>query len=335
MKPRGRGIFALVFPILYISVPQLDAAQKSHDAVISIVEERQYVDWRPIRHHDVNSPEVKQIVEQFCTVIAKKLRAPWISSEERRAIEEQKRAEDERRSQELEAKRRADEKERHRAAEAKRRAEEERVRREAERAEQRRGEKEERDRREQQARELQARGKTDKERKRTEERRGEKSFITEARREPGEEHGVGAPLWKIISFPWHPVETIRQAMLLTLIAVICFVAIALFGAVAQMPPYYLLGLHATVWTWIFVFFACCSLGTYFNSRMAALLGFAGVLLPFIALLCFFVVSPSPGDGKWTMLATLVVLFFLSWLTFDGIRGTWAISRLRGAAGKES
>jgi hypothetical protein len=69
--------------------------------------------------------------------------------------------------------------------------------------------------------------------------------------------------------------------------------------------------------------------------MTALLGFAGVLLPFIVLLCAFVVFPSPDDVKRTVLATLVVLFFLSWSTFDGIRGTWAISRLRGAAGKES
>jgi hypothetical protein len=149
----------------------------------------------------VNSPEVKQTVEQFCTVIAKKLRAPWISPEERLAIEEQKRAEDERRFREFEAKRRAEEEEHRRVAEAKRRAEEERVRREAERAEQRRREKEQRDRREQQARESQTTRKADEERKQTEERR--QKFTTESRRQPGKDPGVGAPLWKIISFPWH------------------------------------------------------------------------------------------------------------------------------------
>src|SRR6516162_4586743 len=42
----------LVFPILYISVPESDVA--TTDAVISIVKERQYEDWRPIRYFDVN-----------------------------------------------------------------------------------------------------------------------------------------------------------------------------------------------------------------------------------------------------------------------------------------
>src|SRR5580704_11923831 len=100
------------------------------DPVISIVKDRQYVDWRPIRHRDVNSTEVKQTVEQFCSTISKKLRLPWLSPEERQAIEEQKRVEEQRRAQEAEAKRQAEETERRSLAEAKKQAEAEQRREE-------------------------------------------------------------------------------------------------------------------------------------------------------------------------------------------------------------
>jgi hypothetical protein len=149
----------LVFPILYVSVPELDAKPASADSVISIVKERHYDDWRPIRYLDVNSADVRRTVGQFCSIISRKLRLPWISSDERQAIEEQMRAEERRRLQEAEAKRQAEEKERMRDNEAKKLAEEERARKEAEQAELSRREKEERERREQEVRELQARRK--------------------------------------------------------------------------------------------------------------------------------------------------------------------------------
>jgi hypothetical protein len=81
----------LVFPILYVSVPELDAKPTSNDPVISIVKDRHYDDWRPIRYLDVNSTDVRRTVGQFCSVISKKLRLPWLSPEERRQIEEQRR----------------------------------------------------------------------------------------------------------------------------------------------------------------------------------------------------------------------------------------------------
>jgi cobalamin biosynthesis Mg chelatase CobN len=143
----------LVFPILYVSVPELDDSRKDTDQVLSIISERQYIDWRQIRHQNVASTEVKVTVEQFCRSIAGKLRVPWISPEERRVIEEQKRAEDDRRRQEDEAKRKAEEEERQKVAEAKKRAEEERYRKKAERLEQSRREEQERSERERQARE--------------------------------------------------------------------------------------------------------------------------------------------------------------------------------------
>ena len=155
----------LVFPILYITVPELDGSARQSDPVLSVVADRQYVDWRPIRYQDVNSPEVKRAVGQLCAVIARKLRAQWISPEERRAIDEQKKGiEEERRQQAEEAKRKTEEEERRNIAEAQRQAEKERSRKEAERLQQRRREQEERFERERQARELEQqltdRGKT-------------------------------------------------------------------------------------------------------------------------------------------------------------------------------
>src|SRR3984893_11503795 len=101
------------------------------DPVISIVKDRQHVDGRPIRHRNVNSTEVKQTVEQFCSTISRKLRLPWLSPEERQAIEEQRRKEEQRHIQEVEAKRRVEVEKRQRDTETKRQAEEERARKEA------------------------------------------------------------------------------------------------------------------------------------------------------------------------------------------------------------
>src|SRR3984893_13062932 len=53
-RERELGRNDLVFPILYISVPDLEITTMA-DPVISIVKDRQHVDWRPIRHRDVNS----------------------------------------------------------------------------------------------------------------------------------------------------------------------------------------------------------------------------------------------------------------------------------------
>jgi hypothetical protein len=78
----------LIFPILYISVPELDDKRKDDDPVLSVISEREYVDWRKIRHAPVNSPEVRQTVEQFCNTIAKKLRQPRLSPEDRKRLEE-------------------------------------------------------------------------------------------------------------------------------------------------------------------------------------------------------------------------------------------------------
>src|SRR3984893_16281822 len=60
----------LVFPILYIDIPALeDPVRRQNDPVLSLIAQRQYVDWREFRHLDVNSTEVKRQVERFCSHI--------------------------------------------------------------------------------------------------------------------------------------------------------------------------------------------------------------------------------------------------------------------------
>jgi TIR domain len=90
----------LVFPILYIRVPELDdSVAVQNDPVLSIIAKRQYVDWRSHRQLEVNSREVKEAVERFCANVCGALRQSWLSPEEWKAQEEA-----ERKRQEAEAK---------------------------------------------------------------------------------------------------------------------------------------------------------------------------------------------------------------------------------------
>jgi hypothetical protein len=127
----------LIFPILYIRVPALDVENQWRDnPILNVIGSRQYIDWRSLRHLDVNSTEVKKQVEWFCEKIAMTLHQPWISLEQRKTIKEEtrQRAEQERRRQEAETQRQTEEDRRRKKAEteAQRGAEEELSRKELE-----------------------------------------------------------------------------------------------------------------------------------------------------------------------------------------------------------
>ena len=131
-RERGLGRADLVFPILYISVPALeDEAQWRNHPVLSAIARRQYVDWRSMRHLDIQSTVVREAIERFCRKIVEALQQSWESPEARRRREEaeaQTRAEEERCRQEEGTKRRAEEdaRRRHDEAEAQRIADEHR-----------------------------------------------------------------------------------------------------------------------------------------------------------------------------------------------------------------
>jgi hypothetical protein len=77
----------LIFPILYLAVPELeDEAQWRNDPVLSVIGLRQYIDWQEIRHFAVNSPEVGKKIEHLCIKICIALRQQW--PEESRADKE-------------------------------------------------------------------------------------------------------------------------------------------------------------------------------------------------------------------------------------------------------
>ena len=137
-REKAIGRSDLIFPILYISVAALENEAKwRDDPVLSTIGRRQYVDWRPLRHLDVQSTAVREQIERLCQKIVELLNAPWTSPEERQRMEEAKarqQAEEEARRLEAEAKLRAEE-EQHRKqaeAEARWRAAEERKRQKAE-----------------------------------------------------------------------------------------------------------------------------------------------------------------------------------------------------------
>jgi formylglycine-generating enzyme required for sulfatase activity len=76
-RERALGRNDLVFPIHYIEVPALkEEAEWRDDPVLSIVAERQYVDWRNYRRRPVDAPDFGQEIEVFCSKIIKKLR--WL-----------------------------------------------------------------------------------------------------------------------------------------------------------------------------------------------------------------------------------------------------------------
>ena len=107
----AQGRTDLVFPILYISVPALenDAQWRNHP-VLSIIGQRQYVDWRQFRHHDVHTTAVREAVEHFCQKIVAALNQPLVSPEERRRLEAeaQERLDSELRRQKAEEQQRAE-----------------------------------------------------------------------------------------------------------------------------------------------------------------------------------------------------------------------------------
>jgi formylglycine-generating enzyme required for sulfatase activity len=82
-KTLGRS--DLVFPILYIDVPALeDDSRRQKDPVLSLIAERQYLDWRDYRYLDANSAEVRKRLAEFCKDIRDALERRQLSSEERK-----------------------------------------------------------------------------------------------------------------------------------------------------------------------------------------------------------------------------------------------------------
>ena len=145
----GKSRNDLIFPILYITVAALaNEASWRASPVLSIIARRQYFDWRPERHLEIQSTAARSKVEAFCRNIVDALNQPWISPEERQRIARQQGEEAEARrvAEEELRRRRAEAEARQRAnrerAEAMRRADEEERRRKAEAEASERAEKE-------------------------------------------------------------------------------------------------------------------------------------------------------------------------------------------------
>jgi len=69
----------LVFPLLYIDVPELEhEAQWREDPVLSIIGRRQYIDWRSFRHQDVRTTGVREAIAYFASKIVQAFRKPWL-----------------------------------------------------------------------------------------------------------------------------------------------------------------------------------------------------------------------------------------------------------------
>jgi len=78
----------LIFPILYISVPELEDGTWKQNSVLKIVNDRQYLDWRDYRPRELSDPDIRKELIQFCRNISNALRKPWGSPEERQQRQE-------------------------------------------------------------------------------------------------------------------------------------------------------------------------------------------------------------------------------------------------------
>jgi hypothetical protein len=114
----------LVFPMLYIKVPELeDSARRKDDVVLSIIAKRQYLDWREFRHRDIHSTDVKETLERFCAQICETLRRYYLTPEESKQQEATaalERAEAERQRQAADARGHVEEEARQQTAEQER-----------------------------------------------------------------------------------------------------------------------------------------------------------------------------------------------------------------------
>ena len=74
-RERELGRSDLIFPLLYIRVPELENEQQwRQNEVLRVIGSRQYMDWQERRYLDVRSPEVAAQVGHFCSNIYDALR---------------------------------------------------------------------------------------------------------------------------------------------------------------------------------------------------------------------------------------------------------------------
>jgi flagellar biosynthesis GTPase FlhF len=79
----------LVFPLLYVRVPELEREEEwRQDPLLGMMGRRQHFDWQKFRHRSITESEIAARVAQFCQNIVESLRQPWVSPAERRAVEE-------------------------------------------------------------------------------------------------------------------------------------------------------------------------------------------------------------------------------------------------------
>jgi hypothetical protein len=204
---------------------------------------------------------------------------------------------------------------------------------EAESSEQKRREKKERERRERETGDVEAIRKVHDEYKRREERRRKAQALL---REPSPHTAAeqtATSLWKLVLFPWLPVQMFSQAKWLTLIGATGFVALAIMVVlVAGLPGI----AHFPLLMWIFagtaILFLCCATGTYFKSRLASLLGFIPQIV-WLGVLYHLLVFEG---GDVMLLGTLSCIFFLlSWVAFSGVKGTFHIARYQYDSGEQT
>lgn len=82
-REKALGRSNLIFPILYIDVPELSEDSKwRSNPVLSVIGARKFVDWRKQRHLPIETPAYREAIADFCAKIADALREPLVLPEQ-------------------------------------------------------------------------------------------------------------------------------------------------------------------------------------------------------------------------------------------------------------
>jgi len=127
-----------------------------------------------------------------------------------------------------------------------------------------------------------------------------------------------------VALPWTPVKTLQGARVLTLVGA-SWLALMAFGAVAVAAGFAVEGRvnwerAAILNLVVAVLFGACAVGTYFNWRVAPLVGFA---LLFVILAAATLVASTGAISA----PVLLILWLLSMPATAGILGTFATAGL--------
>jgi len=133
----------------------------------------------------------------------------------------------------------------------------------------------------------------------------------------------------LLALPWKSIETPQQARALNLIGFLCCTALGILSVVFAVhvsifkpDPDLLKGFLGSA-----VVFCGCAVGLRFSSRVAAIIGFVGIV--FISLFALLLKTSLPSNPDAPGIGPMIgcLLIFADFAMLAGVKGTFATARL--------